>query len=66
MARQVQLDQIRNIGIMPHIDAGRPPCTERILYYTGVTHKIGEVHEGTTMMDWIERSTSAGSRSRRR
>jgi elongation factor G len=60
MPRQVQLDQIRNIGIMAHIDAGKTTCTERILFYTGVTYKIGEVHEGTTVMDWMEQERERG------
>src|ERR1700722_14499907 len=55
MPRKVQLDQTRNIGIMAHIDAGKTTSTERILFYTGVTYKIGEVHDGTTVMDWMER-----------
>ncbi|MGH9716162.1 MAG: GTP-binding protein, partial [Candidatus Acidiferrales bacterium] len=60
MARQVQLDQTRNIGIMAHIDAGKTTCTERILFYTGVTYKIGEVHEGTATMDWMEQERERG------
>jgi elongation factor G len=60
MARQVQLEQTRNIGIMAHIDAGKTTCTERILFYTGVTYKIGEVHEGTTVMDWMEQERERG------
>src|ERR1700721_1846502 len=60
VARQVQLDQIRNIGIMAHIDAGKTTCTERILFYTGVSHKIGEVHEGTTVMDWMDQERERG------
>ena len=60
MARTVQLDQIRNIGIMAHIDAGKTTCTERILFYTGVTYKIGEVHEGTTVMDWMDQERERG------
>jgi elongation factor G len=60
MARQVQLDQTRNIGIMAHIDAGKTTVTERILFYTGVTYKIGEVHEGTTVMDWMEQERERG------
>jgi elongation factor G len=60
MARQVQLEQTRNIGIMAHIDAGKTTSTERILFYTGVTYKIGEVHEGTTVMDWMEQERERG------
>ena len=51
MARKVALDKIRNIGIMAHIDAGKTTTTERILYYTDINYKIGEVHEGTATMD---------------
>ena len=47
------LDKYRNIGIMAHIDAGKTTTTERILYYTGKSHKIGEVHDGAATMDWI-------------
>src|SRR6202167_553389 len=54
MPRQVQIDHTRNIAIMAHIDAGKTTSPERILFYTGVTYKIGEVHEGTTVMDWME------------
>ena len=53
MARETSLDHYRNIGIMAHIDAGKTTTTERILYYTGKAHKIGEVHEGTATMDWM-------------
>ena len=60
MARQVSLDKTRNIGIMAHIDAGKTTTTERILYYTGVSHKIGEVHEGTATMDWMEQEQERG------
>jgi elongation factor G len=60
MPRQVQLDQTRNIGIMAHIDAGKTTCTERILFYTGVTYKIGEVHDGTATMDWMEQERERG------
>src|SRR5260370_18223414 len=60
MARQVQIDQTRNIGIMAHIDAGKTTSTERILFYTGVTYKIGEVHDGTTVMDWMEQERERG------
>jgi len=54
------LEQYRNIGIMAHIDAGKTTTTERILYYTGVSHKIGEVHEGTATMDWMEQEQERG------
>ncbi len=60
MARQVPIDLTRNIGIMAHIDAGKTTSTERILFYTGVTYKIGEVHEGTTVMDWMEQERERG------
>ena len=54
MARQISLENTRNIGIMAHIDAGKTTLSERILYFTGKTHKIGEVHEGAAEMDWME------------
>ena len=54
MARTHDLDKYRNIGIMAHIDAGKTTTTERILYYTGKSHKIGEVHDGAATMDWME------------
>ncbi|HET7753747.1 MAG TPA: elongation factor G [Anaeromyxobacteraceae bacterium] len=60
MARTHAIDRYRNIGIMAHIDAGKTTTTERILFYTGVTHKIGEVHEGTTVMDWMEQERERG------
>ena len=60
MARQYPLARTRNIGIMAHIDAGKTTTTERILYYTGVSHKIGEVHEGTATMDWMEQEQERG------
>ncbi len=60
MARTVPLERVRNIGIMAHIDAGKTTTTERILYYTGRTHKIGEVHEGTAIMDWMEQEQERG------
>ena len=54
------LERYRNIGIMAHIDAGKTTTTERILFYTGVTHKMGEVHEGTAVMDWMEQEHERG------
>ncbi|WP_026842765.1 elongation factor G [Citrifermentans bremense] len=60
MARQVSLEMTRNIGIMAHIDAGKTTTTERILYYTGVSHKIGEVHDGAATMDWMEQEQERG------
>ena len=53
MERQYPVDRMRNIGIMAHIDAGKTTTTERVLYYTGRSYKIGEVHEGTATMDWM-------------
>ena len=58
--RKVSLDQTRNIGIMAHIDAGKTTTTERILYYTGRTHRIGEVHDGAATMDWMEQEQERG------
>jgi len=60
MAREISLDRTRNIGIMAHIDAGKTTCTERILFYTGINHKIGEVHEGAATMDWMEQEQERG------
>ena len=60
MTRTTQLDKYRNIGIMAHIDAGKTTTTERILYYTGKSYKIGEVHEGTATMDWMEQEQERG------
>jgi translation elongation factor EF-G len=60
MPRSFPLDRTRNIGIMAHIDAGKTTTTERILYYTGRTHKMGEVHEGAAVMDWMEQEQERG------
>ena len=60
MVRTIKLDTVRNIGIMAHIDAGKTTTTERILYYTGRTHKLGEVHEGAAVMDWMEQEQERG------
>jgi len=54
------LQQLRNIGIMAHIDAGKTTTTERILYYTGLSHKIGEVHDGAAIMDWMDQERERG------
>jgi elongation factor G len=53
VARLTPIERYRNIGIIAHIDAGKTTTTERILFYTGVSHKLGEVHEGTATMDWM-------------
>ncbi|WP_024298658.1 elongation factor G [Methylomicrobium lacus] len=60
MARKTPIERYRNIGIMAHIDAGKTTTTERILYYTGVSHKIGEVHDGAATMDWMEQEQERG------
>jgi elongation factor G len=60
MARQYALENTRNIGIMAHIDAGKTTCTERILFFTGKTHKIGETHDGASQMDWMEQEQERG------
>ncbi len=60
MARKTPLDYYRNIGIMAHIDAGKTTTTERILFYTGISHKIGEVHEGAAVMDWMDQERERG------
>src|SRR5579862_1368857 len=60
MAREYSLERTRNIGIMAHIDAGKTTVTERVLYYTGISHKIGEVHDGAATMDWMEQEQERG------
>ena len=60
MPRDYALDKIRNIGIMAHIDAGKTTTSERILFYTGKTHKIGEVHDGGATMDWMAQEQERG------
>ena len=60
MARTHKLEDVRNIGIAAHIDAGKTTTTERILFYTGVEHKIGEVHDGAATMDWMEQEQERG------
>src|SRR5579872_112572 len=60
MPREVPLELTRNIGIIAHIDAGKTTTTERVLYYTGMIHQMGEVHEGTTVMDWMEQERERG------
>ncbi|MDA9225417.1 GTP-binding protein, partial [bacterium] len=60
MAKKRDLTYTRNIGIMAHVDAGKTTTTERILYYTGISHKIGEVHDGAATMDWMEQEQERG------
>ena len=60
MSRQTPLDRVRNIGFMAHIDAGKTTTTERILFYTGVTHRLGEVHDGQATMDWMVQEQERG------
>src|SRR5271157_2747258 len=60
LARQTPLNRVRNIGFMAHIDAGKTTTTERILFYTGVTHRLGEVHDGQAVMDWMEQEQERG------
>ena len=59
MSRETPLDRYRNIGIMAHIDAGKTTTSERVLFYTGLSHKIGEVHDGAATMDWMEQHVSS-------
>ena len=66
MAREFSLAKTRNIGIMAHVDAGKTTTTERILYYTGKIHKIGETHEGASQMDWMEQEQERGRSEERR
>ena len=66
MAREYQLNKVRNFGIMAHIDTGKTTVSERIPYYTGRSHKIGEVHDGAATMDWMEQEQNAVSPSPRR
>ncbi|MDR1554902.1 MAG: elongation factor G, partial [Campylobacteraceae bacterium] len=60
MARKTPIERVRNIGIAAHIDAGKTTTTERILYYTGMSHKIGEVHDGAATTDWMEQEKERG------
>ena len=60
MSQPHPIEKVRDIGIIAHIDAGKTTVSERILFYTGVSHKIGEVHEGDTVMDWMEQERERG------
>jgi elongation factor G len=60
MARTTPINRYRNIGIVAHVDAGKTTTTERVLFYTGISHKIGEVHDGAAVMDWMEQEQERG------
>ncbi len=60
MARKTPINRYRNIGIVAHVDAGKTTTTERVLFYTGISHKIGEVHDGAATMDWMEQEQERG------
>ena len=60
MARTTPIERYRNIGIVAHVDAGKTTTTERVLFYTGLSHKIGEVHDGAATMDWMEQEQERG------
>ena len=60
MARKTPINRYRNIGIVAHVDAGKTTTTERVLFYTGLSHKIGEVHDGAATMDWMEQEQERG------
>ena len=60
MARKTPIERYRNIGICAHVDAGKTTTTERVLFYTGLSHKIGEVHDGAATMDWMEQEQERG------
>lgn len=62
MARKHPLSRYRNIGIAAHVDAGKTTTTERVLFYTGISHKIGEVHDGAAVMDWMEQEQERADR----
>jgi len=60
MSNRINIEKVRNIGIMAHIDAGKTTTTERILFYTGKVHRLGEVHDGAAQMDWMEQEKERG------